>query len=59
MMADSWVSLVLKRRPLWQRVLRFPFTCRRNYKIMRSHQTSRIVALYGAWLLAGLTLKTK
>ena len=50
------VTVELVKRPAWQRVLRFPFVCRKHYLVFR-RTDGRIVSLYGAWLMAGLTVK--
>lgn len=49
-------EIIVTRRPLWRRVLRFPFVCRGHYRVMRRHGVGRLLAMYGAWMLAGQSL---
>jgi hypothetical protein len=52
----STLTLTFSQRPLWQRVLRFPFVGYRHYVILRQ-TNGRIVSAYGAWLLAGVVVR--
>lgn len=55
-MDASLIHVLLVRRPLWKRVLRFPFVWHQHYGVLRRSTDSRLLALYGAWLMAGLTV---
>ena len=55
-MAIGSITVDIRYRPFWIRILRFPFVWRRHFLVFRRDRTGIFWSLYGAWYLAGISL---
>ena len=57
MACDLTVTVTVTKRPLLNRLARFPFVAHKHYRLLRRHGNGRLFSLCAAWTLAGVIVR--